>query len=124
MWWTAILDFISNGLAGKVLDAYKARLQSGDEHDRLAADLASRDIAARVELSKTALSHWWSAWPMVMIQGAVAIYVGKVVVWDTVLGLGETAPIRGAVGEWMAVVIGGMFGYAAIGRIADRFGGR
>jgi len=42
------------------------------------------------------------------------IYEWKVVVWDNVLNLGSTAPIRGNVGEWAGTIITCIFGSGTI----------
>lgn len=96
-------------LAGPLLDAYKARLAAGDNVDRLAADLAAKDLAVQqreLELRSqervALLGRWYE--PANLLGYVLVIYVGKVVLFDSVLGLGETPAIRGAVGEWLGMV--------------------
>lgn len=121
MWWTKILDVISGGLAGKVVDAYRAKLDAGNTTDRLAADLAMRDIEARQAIVKAELGSWFTALPRVAIEATFAVYIAKLVIWDKVLGLGSTDPLTGDVGQWASIVITGMFGAATAGRIAGMF---
>ncbi|TBW33339.1 hypothetical protein EYW49_20485 [Siculibacillus lacustris] len=124
MWWTTILDWISGGLAGKVVEAYKARLDAGNTTDRIAADLASRDIAARQAIVQAELASWFTALPRVTIEMIFAVYIAKLVIWDKVLALGSTDALTGDLGSWASIVIGGMFGHAIAGRIAGIFTGR
>ncbi len=39
----------------------------------------------------------------------IIIFMGKCILWDTVLGLGSTGPIKGQVADWMQIVISGIF---------------
>lgn len=40
----------------------------------------------------------------------IVAYEWKVVIWDTMLGLGSTPAVRGDVAEWMKTVVGWLFG--------------
>lgn len=53
-------DLISR-LAAPLADAYKARLAAESEEDRLAADLAVRQIEARMEIALAEAGDRWSA---------------------------------------------------------------
>lgn len=121
MWWTALFDFLSGGLAAKVLDGIRAKIDKDGEvatnADRFAADLAAREIEARRQIAVAELSSWFTALPRIAIEMTVAVYIAKVVVWDKVLALGTTDAIGGAVGGWVDLVIVGMFGTAITGRV-------
>lgn len=118
MWWTSLLNFLTGGIADKVLDAYKAKLADGQSTDKLAADLASREIDARRQIALAELSSWFTALPRVTIEMIVAVYLAKVIVWDKVLGLGSTDAITGSVGGWVDIIIVGMFGTTVANRVA------
>ena len=112
-------------LVGPALDAYKARLAAGNDADRIAADLASRelDVAQREIEVRSAERLAMRPWHPVMLMGyALAAYVIKVVVWDSMLGLGETPAIRGTVGEWLGIIlnfyVGGTIAQASINSVA------
>lgn len=117
MWWTTVLNFLSGGIADKVLDGYKAKLADGQNADKLAADLASKEIDSRRQIALAELSSWFTALPRWTIEMVCAVYVAKVVVWDKVLGLGSTDAITGAVGSWVEIVMIGMFGTTAVSRV-------
>lgn len=119
MWWTALLNFLSGGIADKVLDGYKAKLEQGTNADKLAADLAAREIEAHHRIAVAELGSWFTALPRVCIEMTVAVYIAKVVVWDKVLGLGSTDAITGSVGEWVNLVIIGMFGTTVASRVVS-----
>lgn len=117
MWWTSILNWLSGGIADKVLDGYKARLDQGTNADKLAADLASKEIEARQRIAVAELGSWFTALPRVTIEMTVAVYIAKVIVWDKVFAMGSTDAIAGAVGGWVDLVVIGMFGTAITSRV-------
>lgn len=121
MIWTALADLIAGPFLGKALDAWKAKLDKDGavetNADRLAADLAGREIEARKALALAELGSWFTALPRWTIEMAVAVYVGKVLVVDKVLGLGSTDAIGGAVGAWAEIVMVGMFGTTVATRV-------
>ena len=104
-----LLSWITGPLIGQVLDGYKARLAADGAADKLAADLASRDLelaSREAELrsaERLALVGRWSE-PANLLGYILVVYVAKVVLWDSVLGLGETPAVRGAVGDWLGLV--------------------
>ena len=94
-------------LAGPALEAYRAKLAAGNDADRIAADLAAREIALKQrEAELRSEERRVMAWhhPAMMLGYILVLYVGKVVVWDSMLGLGETPAIKGAVGDWLGMV--------------------
>jgi hypothetical protein len=117
LWWTSILNLLSGGIADKVLDGYKAKLDQGTNADKLAADLASKEIEARQRIAVAELGSWFTALPRVTIEMTVAVYIAKVIVWDKVFAMGSTDAITGAVGGWVDLVVIGMFGTAITSRV-------
>lgn len=51
---------------------------------------------------------------VIAFAGPIVVFEWKVVVWDTVLQLGSTAPVKGQVGDWMNVIIGSIFGSSTV----------
>jgi hypothetical protein len=47
---------------------------------------------------------------VVAFAAPLVIYINKVVVWDIVLGLGTTDPIKGQVADWANTIIAFIFG--------------
>jgi hypothetical protein len=104
-----ILGFLSGPIIEKALEGWKAKLAADNDSDRIAADLAGRELVVQqreLELRSqeriALLGRWWE--PANLLGYVLVIYVGKVVLFDSILGLGETPAIRGAVGEWLGMV--------------------
>lgn len=56
-WWNdmkILFNFLTRILAGPLLDAYKARLEAQSDQDKLAADLAVKNIEAELEVRRNA----------------------------------------------------------------------
>jgi hypothetical protein len=51
---------------------------------------------------------------LVAFAGPLVIFIWKVVVWDIVLGLGTTDPIKGQVAEWANTIIYSIFGSGTV----------
>ncbi len=124
-----ILSFISAPLLNSVVDAYKAKLASVNSTDAHAIDLAKADLLAQIEARKQAVALGGNRLAA-LIQDTLGLilvlYVGKVVVWDTMLGLGSTPAIHGDVGAWLGLIIsffmGGQIVSNVVSTVARRFG--
>ncbi len=101
---TAILSWLASLLSGPiiagVIDGYKAKLAAGNDKDRIAADLAAREmevqraeIEAQTRYRIATVGHWYE--PDKIMGYAVAVYVAKLLIYDKVLGLGRTDPLNG-----------------------------
>jgi hypothetical protein len=129
---TAILSWLASLFTGpllnKALDAYKAKLSAGNDTDRIAADLATRELAVQqreIEVQSeyriASLGHWWE--PDKLMGYAVAVYVGKLLIWDKVLGLGATDPLVGWIETTANLIVGFYFakrGFENVARIIKR----
>lgn len=121
-------SIITGPIINGAINAYKAKLEAGNTKERIAADLAGRElevqraeVEAQAKLRTAMIGHWYE--PTQLLGYIMVIYVGKVVVWDKVLDLGSTDPIRGAVGEWAAAIILfliGKRGFENVARILKR----
>jgi hypothetical protein len=127
---TTVLAWLGNLLGGPfakaAVDAYKAKLSSENTHEKIAADLASRELAVeqredelRTQLLISEEGHWYTALPRPLFAYCVVFYFAKVIVWDTVLGLGSTPAIHGDVATWMGVIITAYFGGRTIEKVAS-----
>jgi hypothetical protein len=103
--WTAILSFLGGPVIKGVIDGYKAKLAAGNTSERIAADLAARELQvqqleARVqsEYKRALIGHWYE--PTNLFGYIMVIYFGKIIVWDKVLKLGVTDSITGQGAEW------------------------
>lgn len=110
------------------LDAYRAKLESGTNVDVINADLASRELQVQIremelasEIRKAELGRWWE--PDKLMGYAVAVYFGKILIWDKVLRLGVTDELGGWAGTTATVIVGAYFGkrgFENIVRIMNR----
>ena len=116
-----LLSWLGNLLGGPfaqaAVDAYRAKLSAGNTSEKIAAELAARelDVEARERELATQLviaeqGRWYTALPRPLFAGAFIIYTWKVVVWDKVLALGSTDPLGGDVAQWAMIVLTAYFG--------------
>ncbi|MCL4713189.1 MAG: hypothetical protein KJZ73_18270 [Pseudorhodoplanes sp.] len=115
-------------IVGGLVDAYKAKLDAANTQDRIAADLAAKEIEAEIEARKQASAiiiaeqgRWYTAIIRPLLALPVIIYFWKVIVWDKVLGLGSTDPLTGDVSTWAGYVIIAYFGGRSIEKVARIF---
>src|SRR5664280_676861 len=96
-----VLGWLGNLLGGPfakaAVDAYRAKLTSENTSEKIAADLAARELEVESRERELATQvviaeqgRWYTALPRPLFAFAFIIYVWKVVVWDKVLGLGST----------------------------------
>lgn len=131
MWFTllsSIFSFLGGPVAKALIQAYQAKLTAGNTSERIAADLAGKEIGAQqaeqlaiTNLRIAEIGHPWE--PEKLAFYVWLIYFAKCVVWDTVLGLGSTGPILGAVGTWCNLIVSFYFakrGFENVARILKR----
>jgi hypothetical protein len=121
-------SFIGGPVVDGLISAYKAKLQAGNDRDRIAADLASRELALErqqreinARIVRAEQGRWYTALPRPLFAFAFVIYVWKVVVWDKVLGLGSTDALGGDIGDWGWLVITAYFGGRSVEKVARIF---
>lgn len=124
-----VLGWLGNLLGGPfakaAVDAYRAKLTAENTSEKIAADLAARELGVEQrerELATQAVvaeqGRWFTALPRPLFAFAFVIYVWKVVVWDRVLGLGSTAALTGDVAQWAMIVLTAYFGGRSIEKVA------
>lgn len=126
--WQAIIGFIGGPVIKGLLDAYNAKLKAGNVSERIAADTAAGEIAAQTteikaqnEYRIAALGYWYE--PDKIMGYCVAIYFGKLLIWDKVLGLGSTDPLAGFAATTANLIVAFYFakrGFENIARIIKR----
>jgi hypothetical protein len=123
-----ILSVLSAPVFNSIVDAYKAKLAAASTQDKLAVDLAVKEIeaeiAARAQVSAIIVAEqgrWWTSMIRPLAALPVVIYIWKVIVYDKVLGLGTTDAITGDVGTWAGVIITTYFGGRTIEKVARIF---
>lgn len=124
---TTILSWLGNLLGGPfaiaAVNAYKAKLTADNSADKIAADLAARElevqhaeIAAQTQLRIAEVGKWYE--PDHLAAYVFVFYMGKVVIWDSALGLGSTPAIRGEVAQWLGLIAMFLFGKRGIENVA------
>ncbi len=123
--WGWLASLIGGPLVNGLIAGYKAKLEAGNSSERIAADLAARELALEQrerELSAQIVmaeeGRWFTALPRPLFALAFIIYVWKVVVWDKVLGLGHTDPLSGDVAQWAMIVLTAYFGGRSLEKVA------
>jgi hypothetical protein len=120
-----LASFLTAPIVGGVIDAYKARLDAENSHDRMAADLAAQAIAAEIEARKSAdalilaeQGRWYTAIIRPLLALPIIIYLWKVIVWDKVLAWGSTDAITGDVAVWAGAIVTTYVGGRSLEKIA------
>lgn len=92
---TWLASFLSGPLLKSGVDVWKAKIQAGTDQEKLATDLAARELLVQqreTELQTqyriAEIGHWYE--PDKLMGYCVTILFGKIVVWDVCLGLGTT----------------------------------
>jgi hypothetical protein len=124
-----VLGWLGNLLGGPfakaAVDAYRAKLNAENTSDKIAADLAARELDVEQREAELATQtviaeqgHWYTALPRPLFAFAFVIYIWKVVVWDKVLGLGSTDALSGDVAQWAMIVLTAYFGGRSLEKVA------
>src|ERR1700722_8396816 len=121
--WMAILSFLGGPVIKGLIDAYQAKLKAGNIDAKIAADLAASEIAAQTletqsltQLKVAEIGHPWE--PEKLAFYVALLFLAKCVVWDTVLGLGTTPPLKGDVSNWCGLIISFYFGRRTFENVA------
>jgi hypothetical protein len=121
--WSWLASFLSGPIIKGVLDGYKAKLAAGNTTERIAADLAGRELAvqqreveASTQLRIAQIGRWYE--PEKLMGYAVAIYFGKLLIWDKVLALGVTDPLAGWASTTANLIVGFYFAKRGIENVA------
>jgi hypothetical protein len=126
--WMTLLSFIGGPIIKGLIDAYQARLKAGNTSEKIAADLAAGEIAAQsietqaiTQYRVAEIGHPWE--PDKLMGYFVAIYFGKLLIWDKVLGLGSTDGLQGFAATTANLVVSFYFvkrGFENVARIIKR----
>jgi hypothetical protein len=126
--WQWLASFLTGPIVNGAITAYKAKLEAANSQDRMAADLAAKEIESEIEARRQASAiimteqgRWYTAIIRPLLAAPVIIYFWKVIVWDKVLGLGSTDPITGMVADWTGMIITAYVGGRSIEKVARIF---
>jgi hypothetical protein len=120
-----LASFLTGPIINGAIEAYKARLAATNTQDRIAADLAAKELEAEVEARKMAKAvviaeqgRWYTAAIRPLLALPVIIFLWKVIVWDKVLGLGSTDEITGMAADWCGLIVTAYVGGRSIEKVA------
>lgn len=123
MFWSWLLSLLGGPLVGQVIAALNKRVDAETERQKIDADTAVKAIDAEIEARREARAiliaeqgRWYTAIIRPLFALPFVIYIGKLVVWDKVLGLGTTDPLSPELWSVCMTVIGAYF----IGRTVEK----
>lgn len=126
--WSWLASLIGGPIVTGLINAYKLRLEASNTRDRIAADLAAKEIEAEIAARKEASAvimaeqgRWYTAIIRPLLALPIIIYLWKVIVYDKVLGLGTTDPLTGMVADWAGVILTAYVGGRSIEKVARIF---
>ncbi len=120
-----VLKFLGDGAFKSLVDGYKAKLEAGNNSEKIAAELAGKDLELQgrerelnVKQNIADEGRWWTAAPRAIVCWSIALFIAKAVVWDKMLGLGVTPELKGFVSDVGSAVIVMWFGGRTIEKVA------
>ncbi len=121
--WLAIMQLIGGPVVSGLIGAYKEHLKATTADNKIAADLAGQEIASQTAetqsinaLKIAEIGHPWE--PEKLAFYVWLTYFAKCVVWDTVLGLGVTGPVKGNIDVWCNLLVAFYFGKRTFENVA------
>lgn len=121
--WALLAQLIGGPIISGAIKAYQAKLTADTDRGKIDADLAARELSVQTreievqgQLRIAEIGKWYE--PDHLASYIFVAYIAKVVIWDVMLGLGTTDPIRGSVGDWMGLIAAFLFGKRGIENVA------
>lgn len=121
-----VLSFVSGPLLGKALDAWKAKLASDTDQTKIAADLATRELAVQQreievqnQLKIAEVGHPWE--PEKLGFYITIAFYAKCLIYDKMMGLGSTDPLGGDVQTWAMMIMAFYYGKRTIENVTTIF---
>lgn len=127
--WTILANLIGGPLVNGLINAYKAKLEAGNTTERIAADLAQRElavqereVAAQNQLKIAQIGHPWE--PEKLFAYVLLAYFAKCILFDKVIGsffgkdIFSTDPITGDLLGWAGMIMLFLFGKRGIENVA------
>lgn len=121
--WSWLASFLGGPVINGLINAYKAKLDAGNTSERIAADLAQREmqvqeaeIQAQNQLKIAEVGHFWE--PEKLFAYVTLFFYTKVLIWDKCFGWGTTDAIKGTVADWAGLIMMFYFGKRGFENIA------
>lgn len=125
MLWNWLGSLITGPFLSAAIGAYKEKLAAGNTSERIAAELAGRElqvqqrereVAAQIVIAEQ--GNWMTRWVRPMWAAPFVIYTWKLVVWDKVWPGGSTDPLTGGMETLIVTVAAAYFGGRTIESVA------
>jgi hypothetical protein len=130
--WLVLAKWLAGFVTGPVFDdllkGYQARLAAGNTSEKIAADLAARELAVQqrelelqTELRIAEIGHPFE--PDRLMGYCVAVYFAKLLIFDKVFGLGTTDGLSGFASTTANLIVASYFakrGFENVARIIKR----
>ena len=119
-----ILGWLTGGAIQQLVDgllaAQQAKLAAANDKDRLEAEQQIAYFEGQIALAREAAQsdRWYS--PRSLMAYCATIVVAKLLIWDTVLGLGSTPDPGSIVNGIVLTIVGFHFGAKALTDIGGR----
>lgn len=125
----AIFSWLASFLTGPLLkagvDAYKVKIQAGTDQEKLATDLAARELVVEQREAEVNASvviaeqgRWYTAMIRPLMMLPFIVFTWKVVVFDKVMGWGFTDALDPKMWNVFMIAIGSYFGGRTIEKVA------
>lgn len=116
-------SLIGGPFARAAVDAYRAKLSAENTDGKTASELAAHELALQqreaelqAQIRIAEIGRWYE--PDKLMGYFVAVYFGKLLIFDKVLALGSTDPLTGWAGTTANLIVAFYFGKRGIENVA------
>jgi hypothetical protein len=120
-----LVSLLTGPIIKGFIDGYKAKLAAGNTSEKIAADLAAKDLELQgreAEVNSKVVvaeqGRWYTAIIRPMMALPFVVFAWKVVVWDKVLGWGTTDPLDPNMWSVFLAIVTCYFGGRTLEKIA------
>ena len=117
----ALFDFLNplNAISDGIVKWQLAKESAKTDKTRIEAEVKIKELETRrdLQIAATVNDKWWS--PRTLFGWMGVVLFGKLVVWDTVLGLGVTAYPGKVVMDFATIVVSFYFGGEAVKSVGN-----
>lgn len=111
---TPLLNSVFGQFFGSFVEGYKAKLAAGNTTDKIAADLASREldvqareVQANAQLRIAEVGHFWE--PDKLFEYTLWVYFSYGLIWCNMLHYAMYVDLTGDLSLWAASIMGVLF---------------
>ena len=118
-----LLNSVFGQAFGSLVEGYKAKLAAGNTEDKIAADLASRELAvqqaeaqAQNQLRIAEVGHAWE--PDKLFEYTLWVYFSYALIWCNMLGYSTYVELTGQLLQWSGMIMLFLFGKRGFENVA------